>query len=52
MRMLNNLVASYHRRGDLGGAISAARMRLMLPAEGSVHDTLKAELRALYARLN
>jgi regulator of sirC expression with transglutaminase-like and TPR domain len=52
MRMLNNLVASFHRRGDLGGAIDAARMRLMLPAEGSLHDALEAELRALRARLN
>ena len=52
MRMLNNLVAAYHRRGDLGAAIRAARMRLTLPSEGSLRDTLQAELRALQARLN
>jgi regulator of sirC expression with transglutaminase-like and TPR domain len=52
MRMLNNLVAAYHRRGDLGAAIRAASMRLVLPAEASQRDTLKAELRALQARLN
>jgi regulator of sirC expression with transglutaminase-like and TPR domain len=53
MRMLNNLVASYHRRGDLASALRAATMRLELPvAEPGLHDTLKAELRALQARLN
>jgi regulator of sirC expression with transglutaminase-like and TPR domain len=52
MRMLNNLVAAYHRRGDLGAAIRAASMRLALPAEASQRDTLTAELRALQARLN
>jgi regulator of sirC expression with transglutaminase-like and TPR domain len=51
-RMLNNLVASYQRRGDLSRAIRAARMRLMLPAESSLRETMKAELRALQARLN
>jgi regulator of sirC expression with transglutaminase-like and TPR domain len=53
MRMLNNLVASYHRRGDLTSALRAATMRLELPvAEPRLHDTLKAELRAIQARLN
>jgi len=51
-RMLNNLVVSYQRRGDLRLAIRAARMRLILPAESSLHDTMNAELRALQARLN
>ena len=51
-RMLNNLVASYQRRGDLGPAIRAAQMRLMLPSEDSLRDTMRAELRALQARLN
>ena len=31
MRMLNNLVAAYKRRGDLGAAIHAATLRLELP---------------------
>ena len=52
MRMLNNLVAAYRRRGDLGQAIRAAGMRLTLPAEGSLRDTLQVELRALRAQLN
>jgi regulator of sirC expression with transglutaminase-like and TPR domain len=52
MRMLNNLVAAYRRRGDLGAAIRAAAMRLALPAEASQRHTLKGELRALQARLN
>ena len=52
VRMLNNLVASYQRRGDLGRAIRAAEMRVMLPSEASIRDTMSAELRALRARLN
>ena len=52
LRMLNNLVASYQRRGDVGQAIRAARLRLMLPTEGSLRETMNAELRALQARLN
>ena len=53
MRMLNNLVAAYHRRGDLASALHAATMRLALPvAEPQLRDILKAELRALQARLN
>jgi regulator of sirC expression with transglutaminase-like and TPR domain len=53
MRMLNNLVAAYQRRGDLAGALHAATMRLALPvAEPRQQDTLKAELRAIQARLN
>jgi regulator of sirC expression with transglutaminase-like and TPR domain len=52
MRMLNNLLAAYQRRGDVGAAIRAASMRLTLPAEGSHRATLQAELRALQARLN
>jgi hypothetical protein len=51
--MLNNLVAAYQRRGDLAGALHAATMRLALPvAEPRQQDTLKAELRAIQARLN
>ncbi len=52
MRMLNNLVGSYGRRANLTAAIRAAKMRLTLPAEPSLETTLRAELRALQARLN
>jgi regulator of sirC expression with transglutaminase-like and TPR domain len=52
MRMLNNLVAAYERRGDIGAAIHAATMRLELPAGGSQRDFLQAELQAFQARLN
>ena len=52
MRMLNNLVGSFHRRGDLTAAIHAAELRLQLPAPDPLRDTLRAEARALQARLN
>ena len=52
LRMLNNLVGSYGRRADLTAAIHAASMRLALPAEPSLETTLRADLRALQARLN
>jgi regulator of sirC expression with transglutaminase-like and TPR domain len=52
MRMLNNLIAAYQRRGDLSAAIRAATMRLALPADRSLRDALQAELRAIQARLN
>ena len=53
MRMLNNLVAAYDRRGDLTGALRAATMRLALPiAEPRLREALTAELRAIQARLN
>ena len=52
MRMLNNLVGAFDRRGDLAAAIRAARMRLALPAHGSLRTTLQAELRSFEARLN
>jgi regulator of sirC expression with transglutaminase-like and TPR domain len=52
MRMLNNLVAAYDRRGDIGAAIHAARLRLALPAGVSQRDLLQAELKAFQARLN
>ncbi len=52
MRMLHNLVAAYQRRGDLGAAIRAAAMRLELPSEEPLRDSLEAELRGLQARLN
>jgi regulator of sirC expression with transglutaminase-like and TPR domain len=52
MRMLNNLVAAYDRRGDLTRALRAATMRLALPADPRLQDTLQVELRAIQARLN
>lgn len=52
MRMLNNLMAAYDRRGNIGPAIHAARLRLALPAKASQRDLLQAELQALQARLN
>jgi regulator of sirC expression with transglutaminase-like and TPR domain len=52
MRMLNNLVSSYAKRGDLAHAIRAAQLRLLLPAPEALRDTLATELRTLQARLN
>jgi regulator of sirC expression with transglutaminase-like and TPR domain len=52
MRMLNNLVAAYGRRGDVGAAIHAARLRLALPSGASQRDVLQAELHAIQAQLN
>jgi regulator of sirC expression with transglutaminase-like and TPR domain len=49
LRMLNNLVGSYQRRGDLGGALTAAELRMTLPGADA---TVEAELVALRARLN
>jgi hypothetical protein len=51
LRMLNNLLGSYRRRNDLGRAIRAAEMRLVLAGGHEVAD-LERELRALRARLN
>jgi hypothetical protein len=50
--MLNNLVGSYQRRGNVAAAIRAGELRLALPAEESLHDALRTELRSLQARLN
>lgn len=52
MRMLNNLVGSYQRRGNLSAALRAASMRIQLPAEEQLREVLEAELRAMQARLN
>jgi regulator of sirC expression with transglutaminase-like and TPR domain len=52
IRMLNNLVGTYERRGNLALALRAAEMRLELPAEPAMRTTLDAELSALRARLN
>jgi regulator of sirC expression with transglutaminase-like and TPR domain len=50
MRMLNNLVGSYVRRGNVGGAVRAAALRLALPADDGLHETLRAEHDALRAQ--
>ena len=52
LRMLNNLVGSYERRGDMARTLRAAEMRLELPLESAVRDKLETELRGLRARLN
>ena len=52
LRMLNNLVAAYTRRNDLGRAIRTAEMRLELSLEPDLREALAAELRGLRARLN
>ena len=52
LRMLNNVVASYARRGDLTRAIRAAELRMTLPLEERGRATLAAELTSLRARLN
>jgi hypothetical protein len=50
LRMLNNLVGSYERRGDVGRAIRAAELRLALPVGD--RTALETEARSLRARLN
>lgn len=50
LRMLNNLVCSYTARHDLGRAIRAAELRLVVA--GSDREALELELRGLRARLN
>ena len=52
MRMLNNLVAAFRRRGDLTGALRAAELRLALPAGAHEHDHVRAQLASLRAQLN
>ena len=52
LRLLNNLVGSYTLRGDLGRAIRAAEMRLLLPVDSGDRETLDTELGGLRARLN
>jgi regulator of sirC expression with transglutaminase-like and TPR domain len=53
LRMLNNLVAAFTRRNDLGRAIRAAEMRLEVPLqEGHDVAAMGVELRALRSRLN
>jgi regulator of sirC expression with transglutaminase-like and TPR domain len=52
MRMLNNLVPAFRRRGDLAGALRAAELRLTLPADAGERDRVRAELATLRAHLN
>lgn len=52
LRMLNNLIAAYQRRADLGPAIRGAELRLALPVQAPLRANLETELRALRARLN
>jgi regulator of sirC expression with transglutaminase-like and TPR domain len=52
LRILNNLVGSYGRRGDLAGGIRAAELRLDLPTDGDEREQLADEALALRARLN
>jgi regulator of sirC expression with transglutaminase-like and TPR domain len=52
MRMLNNLVPAFRRRGDLTRALRAAEMRLALPAGADERDRVRAELVTLRAGLN
>lgn len=52
LRVLNNLVGSFGRRGDLGPEIRAAELRLVLPLDSATRAHLEAGLRALRARLN
>jgi regulator of sirC expression with transglutaminase-like and TPR domain len=52
MRMLNNLVGSFQRRGNIAAAIRAGELRLALPAEEALQDALRTELRRMQARLN
>lgn len=52
LRMLNNLVGSYERRGDVARAIRAAELRLLLPVSGSLRAELEIALKSVRARLN
>ena len=52
MRVLNNLVVAYQRRGNVGAALRSAELRLELPADDDLRETLETELRSLQARLN
>lgn len=52
MRMLNNLVASYERRGQVPLGLRAAELRLLLPADPELRELLERELEMIRARLN
>ena len=49
VRMLNNLVGSFTKRGALADAIHAADLRLLLPVHPAEHDRHTIEARALRA---
>jgi regulator of sirC expression with transglutaminase-like and TPR domain len=52
LRILNNLVASFAKHGDLMGTIRAAELRLDLPLQLETYTELESELRSYRARLN
>jgi len=52
LRMINNLVAAFSKRGALAAAIHAADLRLLLPVDPADLDRFCVEARALRARLN
>lgn len=52
LRMLNNLVRAFSKRGGLAHAIRAAELRLLLPVEPQDMERMTLEARALRARLN
>lgn len=52
LRMINNLVAAFSKRGALTHAIRAADLRLLLPVHPADLDRYGVEARALRARLN
>ena len=52
LRMINNLVGSFTKRGALAEAIHAADLRLLLPVDPADMERLTLEARALRARLN
>jgi regulator of sirC expression with transglutaminase-like and TPR domain len=51
MRMLNNLVGAFWRRGDVNAAAHAAGMRLALPVDDDQREALERELAFLRGRL-
>ncbi len=52
LRVLNNLVGSYRRRHDIGRAIRAAELRLVLPLGETQAAALGLELRSIRSALN
>lgn len=52
VRMLNNLVGAFERRGDVGRAIRAAELRLRFPLDAALREELELDLRRVRARLN
>lgn len=52
MRVLNNLVGSYQRRGQVVAALRVGELRLLLPAPDGLREELEVELQRLRAPLN